>query len=229
MGVSTLTGQHPDYQMAITARATQFLSTLWGIPMVIQEWEQNKATHHFTKATKSHRISYSQKMVRHCYDECFVEYPSLQRAIPNCNGKGWYGVYLLVTHEFGHAVQCTIPGGRPNGSCHNLCFVRSVARVRQGWTFKQFCTEFKITCDEPEYVDYQRAITMGVRNIEQAKPVPYVSGKVMVTLADAAKRTGVRYQQLYQMVQKGRFQKYDGYVDLREISAWVQSRTRRAA
>lgn len=228
--VTALTDRHPDSQMAVTAAATMYLSDTWGIPVAVQEWDQNRATHHFSKATKSHRISYSQKMVRHCYDLHFIEYPSLQRAVPNCNGKGWYGVYLLVTHEFAHAVQCTIPNGRPDGSCHNRCFVDSLAKIRTQWSYAAFCTRYNIINDKPEYVPFTREVViMGVRDKPAVEPIPYVAGKLMVTLSEAARYTGVRYQQLYQMLQKGRFQKFGQYVDLNEIRRWSQTRTRRAA
>ena len=224
MSIAPLTPRHPNKKMAIMAKATQFLSTMYNIPIKIQEWDQFKASHIFDHGSKEHRIAYSQKIVDECYD-AYLEYPSLQKAIPQCNGAKEYGLYLLATHEFAHAIQTTIPGGRTKDSCHNQCFVNCLLRIRREWRYDAFCDLCGIEDITPEYVSYTERKIMGVRNVPAPQQVPYIPGKALMPLSQVAKITGVRYQQLYQKVQKGQFQKYGQFVDFNEINIWACSRT----
>jgi hypothetical protein len=220
-------------QMAIVARATRYLSTEWMIPITIREWEQERATHHYVRATGEHRISYSQEGVMRIFDRGYIEYPSLQNKVPDCNGKGWYGMWLIITHEFAHALQYSYPNGRPEGSSHNEAFVDALRRIRNQWQYQSFCLQYNInqpmqTMTYTKTPRRQHYITAPKPQVMRSASAPLtVQGRTMVTIANAAAAVGVRYQQVYQLVQKGKIDKEGDFVNLRQVQLWAENRTRR--
>lgn len=107
--------------LRIARETVQMLNELYD--MEVRVVFRNRRGSYHQKRGNSHTIVFGYESCRRAYEEGFNEYASLEWMLNYQSPSGKAGAIQLALHEFAHALQTEVPGGRTYGSCHNRTFV----------------------------------------------------------------------------------------------------------
>ena len=104
------------------------------------------------------RLVFGKKCLSFTAAAMFNEYPTLVAAGYEGGYRGWYGLWLLATHEYAHVLQNMEPGGRTRGSVHNRAFADKLDEIRVLFPFDEMAPSYA-TRTKAEYITQECAVT----------------------------------------------------------------------
>jgi len=93
-------------------------------------FRNKRGSYHKTIGPKRHLIVFGWQCLENYMTHGFRDYKSIDWIVPKApRPTGIEAGKWLAYHEFAHALQTEIPGGRTYGSCHNATFVACYKEV----------------------------------------------------------------------------------------------------
>ena len=118
-------------ELRVARETVELLSEIYELPVEVVFRNRNGSYHTTDWKTGGHKIVFSYSNCKHYWKHGYTEYKSLQWMLGGKELTGTAGIQHLAMHEFAHALQTEIPGGRTYGSVHNSTFIKCYQEVME--------------------------------------------------------------------------------------------------